>query len=264
MAGQIIFFEKNKADIGQPNIAATASQGTDYAAYALNRNPFSAWVTTGSVDADNTTWEVDLVDPVFITNILIARHNFKSYKIEYWDSAAWQTFPTAIDETTNTETTNRHSFTSTEVFKLRITIRGTQTANDDKYLYQFIATDLIGQLSGWPIIKSPTISKNKQNAKMLSGRVAVAENIGAFACTLAVANWKLDADLDIVEELYASQDGFLVWLSGGVESQFSSLREGYRKRDIFLMKCVDEYAPEFVDGLYKTGLKLDIKLAEVV
>lgn len=264
MAGQIIFFEKNKADITQPNISATASQGASYASYALNRNPFSAWVTTGSVDADNTTWTVDLVDPVFITDILIVRHNFKSYKIEYWDSAAWQTFPTAIDETTNTETTNRHSFTSTEVYKLRITVRGTQTANDDKYLFQFIATNLIGQLAGWPIIKKPTVSKNKQSSKMLSGRLAVAENLGSFSCSLTVSNWKSSADLAIVEELYSSQEGFLVWLGGGVESQFSSAREGYRKRDIFLMKCVDEYQPEFVDGLYQTGLRLDINLSEVV
>jgi hypothetical protein len=264
MSGQIIFFEKSAADFSNPNIAATASQGSDYALYALNRNDASAWITTGSVDADNTTWEVDFVDPRDVSEIIIADHNFKSFKVEYWDGSAYQAFPTAIDLTTNTANTNWFSFASTSASKIRVTVRGTQVADSDKRMFNFIATNLIGQLEGWPVISRPQISKNKQKTVMLSGRLSVAENVGAFSCVLKVANWKSPADLTVVETLFDSPNGFLVWLCGGDETQFSSVRQGYRLKDIPLMKCTNEYEPEWVQGLYKTGMSIELNLSEVV
>lgn len=264
MSGQIIFFEKSAADFTNPNISATASQGADYALYALNRNNASAWITTGSVDADNTTWEVDFVDPRDITEIIIADHNFKSFKAEYWDGSAYQAFPTAIDLTLNTATTNRFSFAVTSAYKVKLTVRGTQVANSDKRMFDFIATNIIGQLEAWPVIANPQISKNRQKTTMLSGRLSVAENVGSFSCTLKVSNWRSSADLTVVEALYDSSNGFLVWLCGGNESQFSSVRQGYRLKDIYLMKCTNEYEPEWVQGLYKTGMALQLNLSEVV
>jgi hypothetical protein len=264
MSGQIIFFEKNKADYSNPNVSATASQGAAYAEYALNRSNNSAWVTTGSVDADNTTFTVDFTDPRLISEILLVKHNFKAYTVQYYDGSNWQNFSPAISETTNTAETNRYSVTEVSAYQIRITITGTQTANQDKYLYQFIATKLIGQLAGWPVIKSPVLSRGRRSTAMLSGKRSITESVGHFECSLAVKEWKSNADLTIVETLYARNEGFLVWLSGGVTSQFSSVRQGYRLEDIFLMKCANEYRPEFVDGIYPRGLAIDMDLIEVV
>ena len=56
MSGQIAFFEKNYADLDYANVAATASQGVGTEDFARNRRNDSAWITSGSVDADNTTF----------------------------------------------------------------------------------------------------------------------------------------------------------------------------------------------------------------
>jgi hypothetical protein len=264
MAGQIIFFEKSKCDISNPNVVTTASQGDDYADYILNRNNDIKWVTTGSVDADNTTIEVDMVDENPISDILLVNHNFKSFKVEYWNGSAWTTFSTPIDQTTNTASTNRFSFTEVSTTKLKLTVRGTQTANEDKYLGQFIATRLIGQLSTWPTIKKPVHSRNKQSSPMLSGKEFIAENVGGFSVDLAIKILSDATDLAVIEELFDSNEGFLVWLCGGDESQFTTARKGYRLQDVYLMKCKNDYTPELYKGLYKSGYKIDLNLEEVV
>lgn len=264
MSSQIMFFLKSKCDISDSNVSATASQGSAYAEFALNRNNISAWMTTGSVDADNTTWTVDMVDPHFISDILLIKHNFKAFTVKYWDGAAYQAFSTPIVETVNTDETNYYTFTAVSTTKLQIRITGTQTPNDDKFMYQFIASKLLGQLEGWPVVQNPISSRNKQKSKMLSGKLNIAENIGSFKCDLTVKEWKVEDDIDIVETLYDSNEGFLVWLGGGDETQFWSARKGFRNEDLFLMKCTNDYEPTYRGGHYLRGLDMKITLEEVI
>ena len=71
------------------------------------------------------------------------------------------------------------------------------------------------------------------------------------------------SDLTIIENLFASNDGFLVWLCGGDEDQFRSERIGYRLEDIYLMKCINEWKPVHYKGLYQAGMKVDLDLREI-
>lgn len=264
MAEPILFFKKAKTDLSEDNVSATANEGSEFANYALNRSNLSAWITTGSSDSSGTTWTVDMTDEKTISEILLIKHNFKSFTVKYWDGAAYQDFSPAISETTNTEEVNRYSVTEVATSKIQITINGTMTPDEDKYLFQFIATEVLGQLAGYPVIKNPVLSRNKKKSTMLSGKLNISENVGGFSCDLSVSEWKSDADLTLVETLYSSSDGFLVWLCGGDEDQFASLRKGYRLEDLFLMKCVNDYEPEYVAGMYRRGMNITIKLAEVV
>ena len=173
-------------------------------------------------------------------------------------------FLTVISETTNTEVTNAYSFTSVQTNKIKIIITGCQVVDADKVLRQLIVTELIGQLAGWPIIKTPTVSTNKTINKSLSGKVYVSEGVGAFSCQLEVTNWNSDADMTIMEEIYDKGEGVLVWLCGGDETQFSTIRHGYRLEDIYFMRPTNEYRPEFYKGLYQTGIKFKMKLQEAI
>lgn len=264
MSAQVRFFEKNKADFSDSAVVATASQGVGFEVFALNRSNLSAWVTTGSVDADNTTFTIDFGDLHTIDSVILITHNFKAYTVKYWDGAAYQAFSTPINETTNTKATTFHQFNSVSTTKVQLTITGTQVANEDKYLFQFIVTKEIGQLNSWPVIDSPVISRNKASAKMISGKTSIREQIGFMAWTLSVAILSDSSDLDLIESLYLSNNGFLVWLCGGDEDQFSSKRIGYRLVDLPLMKCLNEYQPKFYEGLYKAGLVINVDLVEVV
>lgn len=264
MAQPIIFFNKSACDFQQPNVIATASEGNTYASYPLQRNNNIAWITSGSVDANNTTWTVDTQDPHTITDILLVLHNFKNYTVKYWNGSSFVNFSPAINVSGNTAATTYHQVASVDTSKLQITITGTQVPDSDKVMHQFIATSRIGQLQGWPVIGKPTIDRNRINTKMLSGKMNVAENVGGFFCKLSVASWHVDADLSIVETLYQANRGFLVWLCAGDPTQFWSNRQGYRMEDIVLMKCTNELIPEFNDGIYQRGMKIDIELAEVI
>ncbi len=260
---QIIFFKKNKADFSDSTVVASASQGSAYAQATLDRRNDTGWMTTGSVDADNTTFTVDMINLHFVTDLILVKHNFKSFTAKWWDGAAYQDFTPAIAPTTNTDSVSRFSFAIIQTTKIQITILGTQVANADKSLRQFIATEVIGQLAGWPIIANATQDKAKRITKMLSGKTLVSENVGGFSVDLSVSVWRSDADLTIVETLYGSSNGFLVWLCGGVQTQFSSVRQGYSLVDFFLMKCQDNLISDWSEGLYQSGMGMALALTEV-
>lgn len=266
MAQQIKFFKKNRADFEYTAVTATASEGQDTAANVMNRSNRSAWTTSGSADASGTTFEVNFGEVRRLTDILLLKMNWKSYTGQYWneDTSAWAAFPTAVSETTNSAASKHHTFAAVNTSKIKFTINGTIVADAEKYLYQLVATEEIGQLNGWPVVKNPRVGRELKQTKMLSGKVNIVEAVGFFTVKLSVANWSDGDDLDLVETLYDMSEGFLVWLCGGDEDQFSSRRQGYRMEDIFLMRCANEYRPEFVRGFYKSGLKLDIDFVEVV
>jgi len=261
---QVLFFEKNYGDLQNPNCTATASQGNDFADFVRNRKNTSAWMTTGSVDTDLTSFTLDFTDEEDITQIVLLKHNFKSYTVKYWDGAVYQDFTPAISETTNTAENTHHVVAEVSASRVQIIINNTFVVNDDKQLAQFIVTKKLGRLNGWPLIKKPTISRNRKITKMMSGKSSVVENIGQYSTDLAIKVWSDDADLTLFEDLYDRFIGFLFWPSGGDETQFSSVRKGYRLEDIFLVKLTDELVNEFPNGVYTSGIKLNIKLAESV
>jgi hypothetical protein len=263
MSKQIVFMNKNKLDLEYTEVQITASQGQAYVDFVRNRSNRSAWVTTGSVDADNTTFEVDFVGQKPIDIIILVKHTFKNYTIQYWDGLAWEDFSTPVNVSNNTNENTYHEFDQVSTTKLLLTITGTMTPDDDKALFQFIATNKIGRLNGWPIVEDPTHDKQKKRNKMLSGKESITESLGGFACKLTLDVYSDMGDLDVFEELYDSPEGFLVWLCGGDEDQFSSIRKGWRLEDIYLMRTATNYTPEFYKGSYQSGIVVDVPLVEV-
>jgi hypothetical protein len=263
-AQQIVFFEKSVCDYSNTSVVATASEGDDYAHLPFNRDNLTAWVTSGSTDASLTTYEVDFGDYRYFSEIVLLKHNFKSYTLKYWNGAAYVDFSTPVNETTNTLDVKRHSFTEVFSQKVKLTINGTMTANDDKFLFQFIVTNLLGQFAGWPVIGTPAFVTNRQVTKMLSGKVSVQESLGGFKFDLSVPNWRIQADLDLIDTLYRLREGFLVWLSGGNEDQFFAAREGYRLEDLYLCRLTSDQSPKYAKGFYKSGLDLKLQFQEAV
>ncbi len=261
-AQQVRFFRKSKCDYSlSPTV--TASQGSTYASKICNRSNSQSWFTTGSVDADNTTVTIDMGAYRAIDSILLAKHNFKNFTVKYWDGAAYQPFGTPIAVTGNTAASNFYQFASVFTTKVQITITATVVANADKYLYQFLMLETIGQLSGWPTIK-PSYDRNKHATKMLSGKQFIVDNLGGWTHELTVKVLRADADLTILESVYNNGDGVLYWPCGGSETQFSSRRVGWRMEDIFLVRPSDTFRPEWYGGFYTSGMVVKVALTEVV
>jgi hypothetical protein len=271
MAQQIMFFKKNWIDLSKTATltitdSVASNSGQSYVNFMRNRNNFSAWMTTGSTDAANTQIDIDMVDSKDVGDILIVKHNLKSYTIQYWNGSAYVDFSTTIAPTNDTASTSHYSFNQTSIQKIRIIITGTQVADSDKRITQLIVTEKIvsGQLTGWPQIKKPTLSTNKKISKSLSGKASVIETVGYFAAQLSVASYSLDADLQIVEQIYNNREGVLMWLCGGDQTQFKTIRQGYRLEDIYLVRPVDDYVPEYINGQYQAGIKFQMSLQESI
>lgn len=265
---QIIFFDKSVVDYSNQNVnvsitdSVASNTGETFAHYMFNRNNNSAWITTDSSDAGTTALEIDFGQEYDITNLLLVLHNLKAFTIQY-DDSGWTDFLPAINESTNTEVTKRFTFAKVAVQKIRIIITGTMVADEDKIIRQLIIADLAGQMNGYPQIQKPTHSTNKKNVKMLSGKYAVIESVGAFSTTLSIKLLSDSEDAALIEHLYTSRNSFILWMCGGDESQFKNLLKGYRKEDIYLIRPSDEYKNEFFTN-YTTGTKFRMKLQEVV
>ena len=267
---QIKFYEKNVIDLENSNVTITITDATAtndgqlFVDFMRNRKNTSAWATTGSNDAANTQIYIDTDDSYLIDRIIIVGHNLKAFTIQYWNGAAYTDFSTAVNQTTNSDDTTEFSFTEITTDKIRIIITGTQVADADKSIKQLLVLKSIGQLSGWPQIRKPKTSRNKKKTRLLSGKTHITSQVGFFSCTLSVENWNVAADLAIIESLYFSSEGFLIWINAGDDAQFSRTHIGYRGEDIFLVSPIDEYTPEFDNFYYKTGVKIQMKLEEVV
>jgi hypothetical protein len=270
MSSQIRFFKKNIIDLSDVNASITvtdsiaANNGQDFVNYLRNRKNSSAWVTTGSTDAALTELEVLMSSKDDLDSIIMVKHNFKAYTIQYWNGVAWTDFSTPISETTNTFETTFHTFTAVQTEKIKIIIQGTMVADADKIMRQLIVTELLGKFNGWPIVKNPKISTNKKKNVMLSGKINLVETIENFSTKLEAKILKDSDDLDLVENIYFRREGVLIWINSNDDDQFSSVRLGYRKEDIYLVRPIDDYSPEFFQGLYQTGIKFKMTLQESI
>jgi hypothetical protein len=270
MGSQIRFFKKNLIDISNVNASIivtdpiASNTGQDFVNYLRNRKNSSAWITTGSTDAANTILDVSLDGTIDVDSILLIKHNFKAYTIQYWTGVAYADFSTPISEASNTNETTFYQFTAVKTEKIKIIINSTMTVDADKIMRQLIITEELGKFNGWPIIRNPKISTNKKKNKMLSGKINLVESIESFSTTLEVKVLSDSDDLDLIETVYQKRVGVLVWINSNDDDQFSSLRLGYRKEDIYLVRPIDEYSPEFFKGIYQSGIKFKMKLEESI
>lgn len=270
MASQIKFFQKNEIDIDDQNTNITitdsvaSNNGQDFVDLMRNRNNDSGWITTGSTDAANTQIDVDMSSARAIDRIIIVEHNLKSFTIQYWDGASFVDFSTAINETTNDESTSEFIFDEVETDQIRIIISATQEVDDQKIIRQLLICKSIGQLEGFPQVRRPTYSLEKSTTKMLSGKFNISRQRGNFSCQLSVASYSIESDLDILESIYFSINGVLVWINANDDEQFKRPHISFRKQDIFLMAPRDEWQPEHYKNCYSLGMKFSMNLVEVI
>lgn len=268
MANQIEFFRKNHLDLNRDNPSITitdnvaSSNGQSSVNQLRNRNNITGWLTTGSDDTANTEILAEFGDLLSVDFVELVRHNFKDFLIEWKDvSDTWNTYENV---TSNTELTTIHrKDTAVETRALRITIYSTQTADADKELRQFIATERIHKFNGWPEVNKPTFSKERRVNKMPSGRVNIAKTRGSFSCDLKIKVTSDTDDLAIHEDLYERVEGVLMLITGGDESQFTYNGQNYRNEDIVLVLPIDEYQNPYYKKITTNGIMVNMKLAEV-
>jgi len=264
----IKFFRKNVIDFANSLIEITVTDaiadddGQDFVDLIRNRDNNSGWGTTNSLDAANTTLEIQFGETRTIERAILIGHTFKSYTLKYWNGSAWTNFSTTIAPTTNEDSDTYHEFTEVQTTAVQLVILGTIDANTDKFLTQLILCEELGEFEDEPEVQ-PQFDKDRKATKFLSGKTFVARSVGGFNCRIRKKSVSNENDLSIVETLFNSYEGFLVWLCGGTVSQFETVRAGYRMRDIFLMNLSNEMQPEWLESRYYNGMQIDLRLVEV-
>lgn len=267
----IKFYRKNKIDLSfdQGTITVTdttaTNNGQDFVNFLRNRDNTSGWATTGSNDAANTQLDIDfVVGRKDIDSIILVGHNFKAYTIQYYnaDTSSWADFSTPINVTNNSTDTTEHQFNSVSTSQVRLIITETFNTDDDKFLKQFIVTEEIGEFQIQPEVE-PIIDRSRRVSRYISGKSHIIRSIEAFNVRLKKKNVTTENELAIVESLHDNFEGFLVWLSGGTETQYDTIRKGWRLEDIYLMNLQNEQEIAWSDYRYQHGMDIDLRLVEV-
>lgn len=271
VSGGIKFFYKNYGDLDNDSASASVSTGSSARNFARSRKTYLYWISEGSDDTTTETYELRFGESKDIDRIILNRHNFKAFTVEYWDGAAWADFAdvvtpsgtkTNITETANTETTNYYEFTSVSTEKIRVSIDTTQTTNAEKYIYEVIATEEIGTLTGYPVYIG---SNNRATAdkKAIDGRISKTILGTVFSCQLQFQRYGIEADHTIMQTLWDLEAPFLIYPSGADESQFRyESKIGNRNRDIYLVNFASDFSPNYDMNVYKNALNYAVSFIE--
>jgi hypothetical protein len=269
MAQQIRFFEKNYIDLNNESCTIdvidnnSSNNGQDIVNFLRNRNNTTAWVTSGSQDSYSTQLVFNFGGAFLVDSIILVEHNFKSFVLEIFNGSNWIEI---ADETTNDKTTSFYQFDETLAQQGRITINGTMIADDNKRMFQTIFTKKFvhGQLESWAEV-SGVLDQKKKVSTTLSGKANITQSIGGYTIKLAIKSVTSVKDIEMFQEMYDRYyEGFLMWLSGGDESQFTAPIKMWRNRDIFLVKPSDNYSSEWFENLYRSGTPVSINFREVI
>lgn len=266
----IKLWEKNKLDLDNPGASITITDATatdtgqDFVNFMRDRLNDTGWSTTGSNDAANTQIDVDLGDPYTLDTIVLVNMNFDSYTLQYHNGVSYVDFSTAINESGNTNTTKYHTFDEVSANLFRLIITGTQTADNDKVMSQFIFTKEVGQFNAQPNISQFRFNTERKTNKLLSGREHIVRKVGGLSVTMEFKPNKNQSDQDLLLDIYNTNEGRLFSFVGGDDSTHPFTVTGFRNQDIFLMAVTNDLDVAHVEGFFFHGNAMKVQLAEVL
>ena len=198
ITGGLKILKRSKA-LFEDGVTMAATSGTGSESRALDRNRFTFWRSVGSSDSVTETLILTFPSTTTIDRIFLVDHNWKSFTVKYDSGGVFVDFTSVvgldgalgggISETTFADNTAYYEFDSVSTTRLEITATLTQTADEDKYLNQLMATEEEGTMVGFPEIKGFTWSRNSRVKKMLSGRSLVQKSEESIKFSLDFKNY---------------------------------------------------------------------------
>jgi len=269
ISGGIKVFEKSSSlfkDSG--NATASSADGSVDNILSMNRN--LRWDSVGS---DDTTAETITItfDSTTISRIFIVDHNLKDFSITYGASPTAFTNVVGVDgsksgivETAFSENTSYYEFDQVTTTQINITSTKTQIVDAQKYITIFVTTDEIGTFEGFPNV-IPFSDANEKRSQVVTGKYITQENFETFNAQLRV-EYTNQADIDIIDSMYESQEPFLIWLCGGKygAANFSVDFKNWRLKDLYQVQTYDKTRTIWRGNVYIGSPVTSIKLAEEV
>ena len=194
------------------------------------------------------------------------RINFKEFTVKYDVASVWTDFtgvtgynnvslPSGITETAFAEETAYYEVDSISTTGIQITATKTQTADEEKIIYNLFTTVELGTLQPFVQISPFGFSRKSRQSESLSGLANIQKGYEKMAFALDFQNHGNQADMDLITTLYNRDKSFLVWPSGGRSgsSYFKYEVKGYNLRDIFNMQTSGGISPSWPGSIYLTA-----------
>lgn len=169
-----------------------------------------------------------------------------------------------IDESTFALDTAYYEFSPINLTEIVITANTTQVADAEKYLTQFVATNELGTLDGFPNMNGITLDRNDRKEKAISGRVHIEKGYESAGFDLALRTYGEQDDIDLLDSLHEMEEPFLVWLCGGDPDQFRLEQRGFRLQDLYQMKIDQQMKNAYDRNIYVLGVNQNYSFIEVV
>lgn len=270
ISGGIKFFERNTA-LFSNGTSATASTNPGSANNILTNRQLTYWQSSGSDDLTTETITITYNKTVTIDRILLNRINFKQFTIQYDFSGAWTDFTNVvgldgalgggISETAFADETAYYEVDSISTTGIQITATTTQTADQEKIIYNLFTTAELGTLESYPNITGLQFNRNSKKSKVLSGleNIQKGYDVGSFA--LNFKSHPSQSDMNLINTLYDEENSILVWLCGGRRGStyFRFDLKGFRLRDIFNMQVDGSITPNYPNSVYVNAPNNSIK-----
>lgn len=271
ISGGIKFFNKSFCDISIDEVNLVVSSGGSVKDAIRDRKNTTKWSSLGSNDATTETIEIDFGEIKTIDRLILIKNNLKAFNVQYHNGSSYTDFSSvvtkegtqaSITETANTKTTNYYEFASVSTQYIKITMTTTQTTNDEKYIYQVIATSELGAFTGYPVFNrsfSPIVSRKTT----LSGKTRASVFGEMFECSLSFNGYPTALDHALVLRLWENSEEFLIYPCGGNEDQFRFKTKGDRLEDLWLVTITNDWSPNYVENVYCLPLNYSLNLTEV-
>jgi len=129
---------------------------------------------------------------------------------------------------------------------------------------RLIVTNELGTLRGYPETKGVNIDPNEKEEKTIAGFSHIERGVDTADFSLSLKSYPYQDDVDLLDDLFARYEPFMVWLCGGLPDQFGLNLRGWRSRDLYLMKVDGGIQNGFSKNTYCLGKDGAYRFREVL
>lgn len=261
ISGGIKFFERSTA-LFSDGATAVASSNSAAANNILTNRQLVYWESIGSDDTTAETITITYNKTVTIDRIILNRINFKEFTVKYDSGGMWTDFTSVvgldgalgggISETAFADETAYYEFTPISTSSIQIIATKTQTADQEKIIYNLFTTIELGTMEQFPQIEGIDYNRKSREAAVLSGLAQIQKSFEINKFSLVFKSHPSQTDMDLINTLFDESNSFLVWLCGGRRGTtfFRFNIKGFRIFDIFNMQTSGSISPSYPTTIY--------------
>lgn len=274
ISGGVKFFDKAK-NLYKDGTSIQATSGQTSAKYMLDNNIYTQWESMGSNDATNEEIVITLRSSMEINRIFLSDFNLKSFEVLYWNGSTYIAFTnvvgvngvtyTGIDVSGYALDSAYFEFDNVTTDRIQIIAKTTQVVDAQKYITKCLVTKEIGTFLGFPRVDNVS-DRNEEKVKTIGGKWIVQKSFETVQIKINLKSHPYQADNDIVESLFDSEDTFLVYPCGGRTgtTYFKIAQKTWGLKDVFNMQLTGNIDNKFEKGVYILGVTKDITLVEAI